>query len=230
MNETKNYNLLEKEWKKKHPEEYVKKPIDKLTDYELDEAIENNPHSWGIERYNPYSLEKEKHKRIKGIQKLHCILDKKESMMSIKVFKKGKNWGDKKEHWCELINWCFWEKHGKTFKLRLIKGNIIKIYQGRNMYKLERDSKLEELYLNLYPHLSNPCVRNGWNKKHGRHIELTFYDFFLICSKGFSKSAIRKGDFLNKRLLNGGQSSIEIWEEIDKKYGLKKKGGINENE
>ncbi len=218
----KTYNLLEKEWNKNHPEENVKKPINQLTDYELDEAIENKLYSRSIERCNPYTLEKERKKRRKGIQKLHCTFDEKDGFISIKVLKKEKGW-NKKEYWCELIHWCFWKKHGKTFKLRLIKGNIIKIYQGRNVYKLERDSKLEELYENLHSHLSNPCVRNGWNKKHHLHIELTFYDFFLICSKGFSKSARRKGDFLNKRLLNGGKSAIELGEEIDKKYGLNKK-------
>ena len=194
--------------------------LENLTDKELRLAIveEEDRWSWKFKSYKLQQIEEEQKRRIKFNERLHCTLNKEEGIIHIKVLKRMKFWNNEmtglNKYWslCELAHWCFWRKEGPTIKLRLMKKNgTIKIYHGKSIYNLEKESKFEELYKNLYSWLQNPCVRNDYNKRYGRHIELTFYDFFLMCSKeGLNKSMVRKGDFLNARLINGGISMVDL--------------------
>ena len=208
-----------------------------LTNKELELAIveEEVRLGWKFKSYNLQLMEEEQRRRIKLNKRLHCTLNKEEKTIDIKVLERTKYWNrgltglNKNWSLCELVHWSFWRKNGPTIKLRVVKKNgIIKIYHGKCIYNLKKESNLEELYNNLYSHITNPCIRADYNKRYGRHIELTFYDFFLMCSKkGLSKSIKRKGDFLNARLINGGISakdSILNIGKIIKRRKVKKKG------
>lgn len=155
-------------------------------------------------------------------RKLKCELSKENIVIRFLEKSITKDWNGKLS-WLEINRLVFW-KEDSPFKISIrLKDEIIKIYHGKRVYDLEvgEFGEWRELYCNLYPTLTNPCVKNGWNPKLKYHyIELSFKDFYLLCSGKMWKDCNKKGDFLNKRLLNDGESFIdgmEKWKKEERK-------------